>query len=236
MKRKIRTPYFEVGVKNYLYGDDVFELALAAEKAAAEYDVDVLFIAPYVDIRRIAENTKRLVVLAPYMDLLRPGRGVADVLPESLKAAGAHGVLMNHCERPFTLGQLKQSIERANELDLLSFVCADTIPECKAIAHLGPDIINPEVSSNIGQSGGGIDMDYVRESIRAIKEIDSSILVEQAAGISSGQQVYDLIYEGVEACGAASGICCAPDPVAMVTEMIRMVRVAHDARKEKGLA
>lgn len=234
MKRKIKAPYFEVGVKNYLYGDDVFELALAAEKAAIEYDIDVLFIAPYVDIRRIAENTERLVVLAPYMDLLRPGRGVADVLPESLKAAGAHGVLMNHCERPFTLTQLKESIERANELDLLSFVCADTIAECKAIAHLGPDIINPEVSSNIGQSGG-MDMDYVRESIRAIKEINSSILVEQAAGINSGQQVYDLIYEGVEACGAASGICCSSDPIAMVTEMIRMVRVAHDARKEKGL-
>ena len=89
MKPTIRTPYFEVGVKNYIYGDTVLEYAIAADKAAEKYDIDVLFIAPAVEIRRICENTKHLIVLAPYMDTLRPGRGMADVLPEGLKAAGA---------------------------------------------------------------------------------------------------------------------------------------------------
>ncbi len=97
MKTKIRTPFFEVGVKNYIFGDAVLELAMAAEAAAAEYDIDVLFTAPYTDIRRIAERTSRLIVMAPYMDTLRPGRGQADVLPEALKAEGANGVTVNHC-------------------------------------------------------------------------------------------------------------------------------------------
>ena len=60
MKPKIRTPYFEIGVKNYVYGDTVLEYALAADRAAEKYDIDVLFIAPAVEIRRIAENTKHL--------------------------------------------------------------------------------------------------------------------------------------------------------------------------------
>ena len=95
MKRKVRTPYFEIGTKNYIYGDKVLEYAKAADKAAEKYDIDVLFICPAVEIRRVVENTKNLIVLAPYMDTLRPGRGMADILPESLKAAGAASGIMN---------------------------------------------------------------------------------------------------------------------------------------------
>ena len=81
MKRQIRTPYFEIGTKNYIYGDTVLEYALAADAAAEKYDIDVLFITPAVEIRRVVEQTKHLIVLAPYMDTLRPGRGMADILP-----------------------------------------------------------------------------------------------------------------------------------------------------------
>ena len=102
MKPKIRTPYFEIGTKNYIYGDKVLEYALAADKAAEKYDIDVLFICPALEVRRVAENTKHLFVLATYMDTLRPGRGCADILPEGLKAAGAVGVMINHCGRQWS--------------------------------------------------------------------------------------------------------------------------------------
>ena len=87
MKPVIRTPYFEVGTKNYVYGDKLLEYARAADAAAEKYDIDVLFICPALEVRRVAENTKHLFVLATYMDTLRPGRGCADILPEGLKAA-----------------------------------------------------------------------------------------------------------------------------------------------------
>ncbi len=227
MKASIRTPFFEVGVKNYLYGDAVLRLAKAADEAAIAYDIDVLFIAPYTDIRRVAENTRRLIVLAPYMDTLRPGRGMADVLPEAIAAAGARGVVLNHCERPMTLSAIQKTIERANELDLLTFACADTVAEARAIAQFSPDIINPEPTALIG-SGQPSDMAYVRQMIQAIKAVDSRILVEQAAGITSGQQVYELILAGAEATGAASGVCTAPSPEWAVRDMVASVRRAWD--------
>ena len=234
MKAKIRTPFFELGVKNYIYGDDVLALAKAADLAARKYDVDVLFISPYTEIRRVREQTERLIVLAPYMDTLRPGRGMADVLPEALKAAGAQGVVINHCEKPMTLTAIRQTIERARELDLISFVCADTLAEAQAVAHFSPDIINPEPTDLIGSSNER-DMDYVFESIRLIKEINPNILVEQAAGISSGQQVYELISAGAEATGAASVIVTAEDPRKMVDEMVRMVMQAREDRKMRKI-
>ena len=232
MKPVIRTPYFEIGTKNYVYGDTVLEYAKAADKAAEKYDIDVLFITPAVEIRRVVENTKHLIVLAPYMDTLRPGRGMADILPEALKAAGAQGVVINHCEKPMSLPQMKKTIDRARELDFLVFACADTLEEAKAIAQLHPDIINPEPSQIIGGGNGVSPMDYVKDSIKVIKEIYPDILVEQAAGITNGQQVYDFIMAGSEAAGAASGIMNAKDPVAMIDEMIAATRRAADDLKK----
>ena len=234
MKRQIRTPYFEIGTKNYIYGDTVLEYALAADAAAEKYDIDVLFITPAVEIRRVVEQTKHLIVLAPYMDTLRPGRGMADILPEALKAAGAAGVVVNHCEKPMSLPAIKETIQRAHELDMLVFACADTIAEAKAVAQLHPDILNPEPSELIGGAGSGVSsMDFVRESIQAIKSIYPDILVEQAAGITNGHQVYDFIMAGSEAAGAASGIVNAKDPLAMIDEMIAATRRAADDLKNR---
>ena len=233
MKPQIRTPYFEIGTKNYIYGDTVLEYAKAADAAAEKYDIDVLFITPCTEIRRVVENTKHLIVLAPYMDTLRPGRGMADILPEGLKAAGAKGVVINHCEKPMSLPAMKATIDRARELDFLVFACADTVDEAKAIAQLHPDILNPEPRELIGGTGGVSDMGYVKEMLREIKAIDPNIMVEQAAGITNGQQVYDFIMAGSEAAGAASGIMNAKDPIAMIDEMIAATRRAADDLKKK---
>jgi triosephosphate isomerase len=227
VKEKIRTPFFETSVKNYIYGDDVLEYARAADAASKEHDVDVLFVAPYTEIRRVQECTDHLIILAPYMDAIRPGRGIADVLPEALKAAGAQGVVLNHSERPMTLSAIRKTIERANELDLITFVCADTIAEAQALALLHPDILNPEPTELIG-SGNVSDMGYVREVIRAVKSIDRSILVEQAAGITTAQQVYDFIMAGSEAVGSASGILTSADPQALLNQMVRAVSRARE--------
>jgi triosephosphate isomerase len=87
--------------------------------------------------------------------------------------------------------------------------------------------MNPEPTELIG-SGQVSDMGYVREVIRAVKEIDPGILVEQAAGITTAAQVYDFIMAGSEAAGAASGILNSPDPNALLREMVRSVRLAKD--------
>jgi len=232
-KIKIRVPFFETSIKCYIYGDDVLNFAMACEKASVKNDVDVLFISPYTEIRRIRENCPSLIILAPYMDTLRPGRGMADILPEALKAAGAQGVVINHCERPMTLSAIKQTIERANELEMLSFVCADTIEEAKAVAQLGPDIINPEPSELIG-SGKASDMSYVSEAIKAVKAINPNILVEQAAGITTARQVYDFIMAGSEAAGSASGVLKSEKPFELLDEMVSFVKKAREDLKKRS--
>ena len=227
MKQRIRTPFFEIGTKNYVYGDKLLEYALAADVAAAKYDVDVLFIAPVVEIRRIAEKTENLILLAPYMDVIRPGRGLAEILPEGLKAAGAKGVVVNHCEKPMNLSAINATISRAMEIEFLVFACADSINEAKAIAELHPDIVNPEPSDWIGGEGGSIcDLDFVKEAVCEVKSVDPTILVECAAGVRTSKQVYDMIIAGADGVGVSSGIMKALSPLKMIDEMIAATKQA----------
>ena len=231
----IHAPFFEIGPKSYLFGDDVLDLALAADAAAEKYDVDIIFTTPVVDIRRVAEATHRIHVFAPHMDTLRPGRGLADTLPESLKAAGAEGVMLNHCEKPLTVAQLRASILRADEVGLLTIVCADSIAEASAIAHLNPNIIVAEPSELIG-TGKASDIEYVEASTRAVKDVNPDILVLQGAGIKCYDDVYRNIFAGADATGSSSGIVALPTREArnqMIDDMIRAVREAWDARKAK---
>lgn len=181
----------------------------------------------------VAEETENLYVFAPHMDPLPIGRGLADVLPESVKAAGAVGVMLNHCEKPIGLSVLRQTIQRADEVGLMTIVCADSISEAKAIALFEPNIIVAEPTELIG-TGETSSLDYVRASIEAVKSVNSEIMVLNAAGIKSGRDVYSVIYAGAEATGSSSGIVKAPDSAAMVDEMIHAVREAWDNRMKQS--
>ncbi len=227
---KIKAPFFEIGPKSYLFGQDVIDLAKAADAASAKYDVDIIFTTPIVEIARVKAATSRIHVFAPHMDPLKPGRGLADILPESLIAAGAEGVMLNHCEKPLTLGVLKETIKRADEVGLTTIVCADSMAEASMIAMLNPNIIVAEPSELIG-TGVSVGPEYVKAATDAVKKINPSILVLTAAGIANGQDVYNTIFAGADATGSSSGVAKAADRAAMVDEMISAVRKAWNARK-----
>ena len=229
---KIKAPFFEIGPKSYLYGQDVIDLAIAADKASEKYGVDIIFTTPIVEIARVKAATKRIHVFAPHMDPIVPGRGLADVLPESLVAAGAEGVMLNHVEKPLTLATLKATIKRAEEVGLTTIVCADSIVEAGMIAQLNPDIIVAEPSELIG-TGLTSGPEYVAAAAKSVKDVNPDILVLTAAGIANGEDVYNTIIAGADATGSSSGVAKAADRAAMVDEMISAVRRAWDERNAK---
>ena len=228
-KRKISVPFFEIGPKSYLYGDEILELALAADKASEKYGVDIIFTCPVVDIRRVKEATKYIHVFAPHMDPIPVGRGLADILPESLVAAGAEGVMLNHVEKPLTFEVLAATIKRAEEVGLTTIVCADSMADASKIASLHPDIIVAEPSELIG-TGVSVGPEYVEAAMKSVKNVNENILVLTAAGISNGTDVYTTIIAGADATGSSSGVAKAADRPAMVDEMIAAVRKAWDER------
>ncbi len=228
---KIKEPFFEIGPKAYCYGEKMIELAKVADRVSEKYDVQIILTPQYTDIPFIAKETKNLLVFAQHMDPLVPGRGLGSVLPEAVKFAGATGVMLNHSEKRLSLADLNKAIKRADEVGLATIVCADTIEEAQAIANLGPNIIVAEQPELIG-TGQTSDMEYFKHAIDAVHEVNPEIKVLTAAGISSGEDVYNVIRNGAIATGSSSAIFLADDPAAMIEEMIAAARKAWDERKK----
>ena len=223
----IKPPFFEIGPKAIIYGEEMLKLAKVIDQTAMKYDVDVILTPQYTDRKLLADNTERIFIFAQHMDYLKPGRGLGSVLPEAVKAAGAKGVMLNHAEKPLTMDVVEKTIRRAEEVGLATIVCADTVEDVKTIAKMGPDMIVAEPTELIG-TGTTSDSNYVIDTINTVKEINENIMVLQGAGISNGQDVYNTIKLGAQATGSTSGVLKADDPYAMVEEMLFNLRKAWD--------
>ena len=228
---KISEPFFEYGPKCYMYGETLVKMAKGLEELAIKYDVDVVLDIPDTEIYNVAKNvdTKRVHVYSQHMDSIPVGRGMGRTLPEALKEAGAVGVMLNHAEHKLTLEEIEKAIKRADELGLATMVCADSIEEVKAIAKLAPNILVAEPTELIG-TGKPADKEYVDEVIKVIKEINPDIKPFPSAGISKGEDCYNIIKAGSSASGCSSAIAKAQEPLKLAEEMISAVRRAYDER------
>ena len=224
---KIRAPYFEVGPKCIMWGERMLKLAKTIDQIAYKYDLDVIVTPQYADIRLLAENTQYIHVYAQHIDPLVPGRGLGSVLAESVKEAGAVGVMLNHAEKKLTLDVIKETIARADEVGLATIVCADTVEEIRQVAELAPNLIVAEPTELIG-TGVASDMGYVRDTIAAVRAINPDIMVLQGAGISGPDDVAQVIRAGAQATGCTSGVMKAADPEAAAEEMLYTLRKTWD--------
>jgi triosephosphate isomerase len=225
---KIRTPFLVVNPKSYLYGKLSLDLALAADKIAKETGIEMFFTCPFADIRYISENTTNVIVTAQHMESLKPGRGMGHVLPESLKEAGAKAVFLNHAENPMTVAELSKTIERARELDIKTIVCSDSVSEAVALSKFNPDIILAEPTELIG-TGKTADNSYVIETTEKIREMSPNTLVMIASGVTTAEDVYNVIKLGADGTGGTNGILGAPDPKKRIEEWAEaMVRAIKD--------
>ncbi len=230
MKQQIRTPFLIVNPKAYIYGEETLELAKVCDELAQEYDIDIIFTAQHIDIQKVAENTKNIIVTAQHMDGIVAGRGMGHILPEGIKAAGAKAVVLNHAEHQLTINQLTKAMKRAKELELLTIVCSDTLEETKAIATLAPDIMICEPTSLIG-TGTTSDDDYIKATNAAVKSVDKNILIIQAAGVSTGDDVYRVIMEGADGSGGTSGILNAPSRKNKIIEMLDAIQKVKNQKQ-----
>lgn len=230
-KPSITTPFFVVNPKSFLYGDELLALAKVADDLAQKHKISIFVTAPYADIANLAKNTSHILVTAQHLDGISCGRGMGHVLPDAVKNAGAVATFLNHAERPLTSAELVKSMEKADSLDMLTVVCADTISEARAISMLNPDIVLCEPTELIG-TGKTSDDSYIQQTNEAIKSVNKNILVMQAAGISTADDVYRTIALGAEGTGCTSGIVCAEDPAKSLTAMVEaLIRAANEGNK-----
>lgn len=223
----VSPPLFVVNFKAYVYGAEALRFSREAERISRRYDVPVIVVPQVVDIVKIAEESG-LLVFAPHIDPIRPGRGTGSVLPEAVKEAGAVGTMLNHAERRLSLSEIGEAIKRADEVGLASMICADRPEDVPAIASFNPNIIGTEPPALIGtaRSVGRVNKDFVINSVEIVKKINPKIIVGSGAGVASGSDVAEIVRLGAEMTGATSGILKAEDPVKALDEMVRALKEA----------
>lgn len=219
-KKTIKTPTLGVNAKSYMWGEDLLKIARHCERLACEHDVTVTMNVPIVNIYQVSQVAPHVIINAQFMDPVEKGGTMGGVVAQALADAGADGVIINHASaKPMTLSQVIKAVELAKEAGLYTFVCADSVEEAVMIANLHPTGIICEQSKLIG-SGITASEEYLLSTTKAIKEVDSNILVMQGAGIKNGDDIYRNVKYGSESGGGASGIFCSEDPIAKIDDFL----------------
>jgi triosephosphate isomerase (TIM) len=193
-----------INFKNYKQGKQVLDLAKDIEKV----DKNIIIAISATDINYIKLHTK-LKVFVQHVDYFESGRNTGFIIPESVKAQGAIGTLLNHSEHRLKFDVIKKTIIRCKKVRLKTAVFAANLDEAKKIEKLNPDflIIEPPelVAGKISVSSAKPDL------IKNIsKKIKMNFLV--GAGIHNGDDVKIALKLGASGIAVSSAITTSKSP------------------------
>ena len=94
---------------------------------------------------------------------------------------------------------------------------------------MGPNVILAEAPNSI-EAGRRTtdDQTEINNVNRRVAEIDPNILVLHGGGISTADDVYNIVRLGAQGTGSTSGVILAADPFGKLEEMIAAMRKAWD--------
>ncbi|MEM3973523.1 MAG: triose-phosphate isomerase [Ignisphaera sp.] len=218
----LRTPVLAINFKAYntAFGQKALEIAKAAEKAAKEYDVEVIVIPPATELRRIASEVS-IPVFAQHADPYEFGAYTGWLPVAALKEMNVKGVLINHSEHRIRLDEIVAIVEAARKYGLETLVCADTPIAAAAIAAIKPVALAVEPPELIG-TGIAVSKakpEVITNTVQRVREVNKDVIILTGAGISSAEDVEAAIRLGTAGVLVASAIMKAQNPAKVINDM-----------------
>jgi triosephosphate isomerase len=212
------TPLFLINFKTYEEGtgERGLKMAKIIEKVAMERSANIAIAVQIAEIQRISSEVS-IPVYSQHMDGIHFGANTGWILPETIKAAGAAGVVLNHAEHQLKPDSLREAIDRAKELRMKTVVCANTPDFAKAVAKFSPNYIAVEPPELIGGtvSVSTAKPEVITNSLKVVGKIP--LLV--GAGIKTKEDVKKGIQLGASGVFVASAIMKALNPEKIVKEL-----------------
>lgn len=223
----ITSPVILLNYKTYSQatGKNAVKLTEIVEKLSKKHGVSIVIAPQFVDIAELSKKFK-VLVFSQHIDPIEPGKNTGHILPESIKAAGGIGTLINHSERQVPLDILEKTIEKAKKLQLITCVCAENLEMSGKTAKLGPDYVAFELPELIG-SGKSIsttEPELVKAVVKHIRDANANVIPLCGAGISTGEDVYAALKLGTEGVLVASAFTKAEDPRAVLEDFLMAVK------------
>jgi triosephosphate isomerase len=214
----VENPILVINFKTYEEGtgDRGLKMAKIIEKVAVQMNANIVIAVQIAEIHRIASEVS-IPVYSQHMDGIHFGSNTGWILPETIKAAGAAGAVLNHAEHVMEPQKLREAIDRAKELRLKTIVCANTPETVKQVAKFSPDYIAVEPPELIG---GAVSISKAKpEVITNSLQYAGSIPLLVGAGIKSREDVRKGIHLGASGAILASAVMKALNPEKIVKEL-----------------
>ena len=200
---------FIINLKNYIEtaGDNTLRIVKDAELVSEKLDVEIIISPPQPSLALIAKQTK-LKVISQHIDLKKHGASTGFYIAEIIEKVGAIGSLINHSEHGIKTEDIKQSIEKLKEVNLLSFVCVKTLEELKVILKFEPDFIAIEPPELIGtQKSISSEKPFlIQKSNELIKQENNGSKLICGAGINKSEDIKTAVENGASGILVSSSI------------------------------
>ena len=230
MIKPLRGPLLVVNFKSYIEstGKRAIDLAKSAQRAAADTGATIVITPQFSDIKSVSEAVD-IPVFSQHLDPVKPGAFTGRVLAEAVKSAGGEGTILNHSERRIGTAEITGCLERCEDTDLYSLVCADTAQSGMEIARFKPDMIAIEPPDLIGT---GISVSKARpelitDSLHKIRAANSKVKVLCGAGITTAEDVSKALLLGTEGVLVASSVVKSKDPQTILFAMANAITNAE---------
>lgn len=200
-----------INFKNYKAGKDNLELAKKIKKFIPKSIVSV----PTVDIASVYEKT-RLETWAQHVSYHEGDKNTGFVLPESVKAVGAKGTLVNHAEHRIGIEEIEKTLIRCKKNKLKTLVCVGNFGMLKKVLKLkekpwGIAFEDPKLIST-GHSITNYNPKAIKKFVKIMKKRAPGIKIICGAGVSDEKDVSSSKEMGCEGVLIASAIAKPKNP------------------------
>src|SRR5438552_1610816 len=228
---------FIVNFKNYpeVMGEGSLRLARAAASLGTALGIEMV-VSPPTPVLHTVASTVGIPVFAQKAELGEQGKSTGATIPESIKAAGCTGSILNHSECRIPLDVLSKTVERMRALGLKSCACAETAEEAVEISALDPEFlaIEPPELIGTGRAVSKARPELITETASALAKAGYSGRLLCGAGIVSGDDVAAALRLGTQGILVASSVVKAQDWDAKLRELGTAMRRWRRVSPEKG--
>ncbi len=211
-----------VNFKNYPegLGDGSVRLGLAMKRVSETIDVEMIAAPPTPMLALVVAKT-RVTVYSQTVSSKSGDKSTGAILPESVRAAGATGTILNHSESKRTLSDLQRLVPRLVSMGMGVCLCAETPQEATELASLGPRYVAIEPPELIG-SGVAVSKakpELVEKTVSALRKAGYGGKVLCGAGIVAGEDVTRAVELGADGVLVASSVVKSADWESKVREL-----------------
>lgn len=202
-------------------GEQAVSLAKSCEKVAKKKKAELIVVVQNLDLFHVAKEVS-MPVYSQHIDAAEYGAHTGKDTAVALIDNGATGVLINHSEDPAALSVIKQLVKKAQSVGLKTIVCAPDPERSEELARFKPDFIAVEPLELIG---GDVSVSkarpgVIKETVRRVKKVNSSVEVLCGAGIKNREDVRIAVKLGCAGVLVASGVVKAKMPERALENLI----------------